>query len=41
MVPILILHDRRLDPARAPALDWLLAILGAVLAYLFVPGSSN
>ena len=38
MAPTLFLHARRLDLARASALDWFLAILGAILAFLVWPG---
>ena len=38
MAPTLFLHTRRLDLAHASALDWLLALLGAVLAFLVWPG---
>jgi hypothetical protein len=39
MAAALFPHHRQLDPARIPGLDWLLALLGAVLACLLWPGA--
>jgi len=39
MAAALFPHRRPFEPARVPGLDWLLALLGATLAYLLWPGA--
>ncbi len=39
MTAALFPPNRPLDPTRIPGLDWLLALMGAVLAYLLWPGT--
>ena len=40
MAAALFLSNRQFDPARTPGLDWFLALLGAVLAWLLWPGAT-